>query len=294
MSERGEAASRDAGGFAGLRERLPSTRAETETFLDRIVRENRFTIAVLFPTIGAITLLGSAEGWVPDPLAFNPWFVLFGVLVMRSPLVVGVLPLLDRKAVGWVGLLIAYTYAIEHLGVRTGWPYGTFEYTISLGPMLGGVPLALPVFFIPLVLNAYLLCLLLLGDRAANGWIRLLVVATAVVTMDVVLDPGAVALGFWDFGGGAFYGVPLSNYAGWVLSATVAVVALDRAFDREALAARLRSCEFMLDDMVSFVILWGSINAFYGNWVPALVAVGFGVGLVRADRFDARLLDPRR
>ena len=284
----------DSSDFAGLRQRLPSTRGEAETFLDQIVRENRFTIAVLFPAIGAITLLGSAEGWVPDPLAFNPWFVLFGVLVMRSPLVVGVLPLLDRKAVGWVGLLIAYTYFIEHLGVRTGWPYGTFEYTISLGPMLGGVPLALPVFFIPLVMNAYLLCLLLLGTRAANGWIRLLVVAAAVVTMDVVLDPGAVALGFWDFGGGAFYGVPLSNYAGWVLSATVAVVALDRAFDREALAERLRNCEFMLDDMVSFVILWGSINAFYGNWVPALVAVGFGVGLVRADRFDARLLDPRR
>ena len=277
------------GRLDALRARLPDTRREAERLLDRLVRENRFTIAVLFPLVGALALVGSAEGWVPEPFAFHPWFVLFGVLVMRSPLVVGVLPALDRRAVGWIGVLIAYTDAIELVGVATGWPYGSFEYTVSLGPMLGGVPLALPVFFIPLVVNAYLLCLLLLGSRASNGWLRLAAVIAAVVAMDVVLDPGAVALGFWSFGGGAFFGVPLSNYAGWVLSATVAVVTLDRAFELGALGDRLRDCEFMLDDMVSFVILWGGINLWYGNYLPAAVAVAFGVGLVRADRFDAAL-----
>ena len=279
-------------GASALRARLPDTRRGAETLLDRTVRENRFTIAVLFPLVGALALVGSAEGWVPEPFAFHPWFVLFGVLVMRSPLVVGALPAIDRRALGWIGVLIAYTYAIELLGVATGWPYGSFEYTVSLGPMLGGVPVALPVFFIPLVVNAYLLCLLLLGPRASNGWLRLATVIAAVVAMDVVLDPGAVALGFWNFGGGSFYGVPLSNYAGWVVSATVAVVTLDRAFAGTTLRDRLRDCEFMLDDMVSFVILWGGINFWYGNFLPAAVAAAFGVGLVRADRFDARVFTP--
>ncbi|WP_435074475.1 bisanhydrobacterioruberin hydratase [Halorubrum sp. HHNYT27] len=272
--------------------RLPDTRRGTEALLDRTVRENRFTIAVLFPLVGAFALVGSAEGWVPEPFAFNPWFVLFGVLVMRSPLVVGVLPAIDRRALGWIGVLIAYTYVIELVGVATGWPYGTFEYTVDLGPMLGGVPVALPVFFIPLVVNAYLLCLLLLGSRASNGWLRLASVIAAVVAMDVVLDPGAVSLGFWSFGGGSFYGVPLSNYAGWVVSATVAVVTLDRAFAGTTLRDRLYDCDFMLDDMVSFVILWGGINLWYGNLLPVAVAAAFGVGLVRADRFDARLFLP--
>jgi putative membrane protein len=282
-----------AGGVDALRGRLPDTRRGAETLLDRTVRENRFTIAVLFPLVGALALVGSAEGWVPEPFAFHPWFVLFGVLVMRSPLVVGVLPAVDRRAVGWIGVLIAYTYAIELVGVATGWPYGSFEYTVDLGPMLAGVPVALPVFFIPLVVNAYLLCLLLLGSRASNGWLRLAAVIAAVVAMDVVLDPGAVALGFWSFGGGAFYGVPLSNYAGWVVSATVAVVTLDRAFAGTTLRDRLRDCEFMLDDMVSFVILWGGINLWYGNPLPVAVAAAFGLGLVRADRFDARVFSPR-
>ncbi|MFW6317524.1 MAG: bisanhydrobacterioruberin hydratase [Halorubrum sp.] len=279
-------------GPSALRARLPDTRRGAEALLDRTVRDNRFTIAVLFPLVGALALVGSAEGWVPEPFAFHPWFVLFGVLVMRSPLVVGVLPAIDRRALGWIGVLIAYTYCIELIGVATGWPYGTFEYTVDLGPMLGGVPVALPVFFIPLVVNAYLLCLLLLGSRASNGWLRLASVIAAVVAMDVVLDPGAVSLGFWSFGDGAFYGVPLSNYAGWVLSATVAVVTLDRAFAGTTLRDRLRDCEFMLDDMVSFVILWGGINLWYGNLLPVAVAAAFGVGLVRADRFDARLFSP--
>jgi putative membrane protein len=288
-SESGAAAGSGARAF---RARLPDTRRGTEALLDRTVRENRFTIAVLFPLIGALALVGSAEGWVPEPFAFHPWFVLFGVLVMRSPLVVGVLPAIDRRALGWIGVLIAYTYAIELIGVATGWPYGTFEYTVDLGPMLGGVPMALPVFFIPLVMNAYLLCLLLLGSRASNGWLRLASVIGAVVAMDVVLDPGAVSLGFWSFGGGTFYGVPLSNYAGWVVSATVAVVTLDRAFAGTTLRDRLRDCEFMLDDMVSFVILWGGINLWYGNLLPVAVAAAFGVGLVRAERFDAGVFLP--
>jgi len=278
---------------AALRERLPSDRDEFEEAFDAAVRDNRFVIAVLFPAVGVLTLVGSAEGVVPEPLSFNPWLLLLGVLVMRSPLVAGVLPLLDRRAAVGVGVLVAYTYAVELVGVSKGVPYGEFAYGVSLGPTAAGVPLALPVFFIPLVVNAYLLCLLLLGDSAGSLAVRLGVVAAAVLAMDTVLDPGAVALGFWLFADGGFYGVPVSNYAGWTVSALVSVVLLDASLDRGAVLDRLGGCEFMLDDMVSFVILWGGINAWFGNAVPFAVAVVFGAGLVRADRFDARLFDPR-
>lgn len=266
---------------------LPA-RSHLEGRLDELVDENRFTIAVVFPTIGAITLLASAEGLLPDPLAFNPYFLLFGVAVMRLPLIAGVAPLITRKAVAGLVVLCGYTYAIEFTGVLTGYPYGAFEYGIDLGPMLAGhVPAALPLFFLPLVMNAYLLCLLLLGDAARRASIRVPVVVAAVVGMDLVLDPAAVAVGFWAFDdGGLYYGVPWLNYAGWVLSATVAVTVLDYVFDSAGLLARLDSCRFMLDDLVSFVILWGGVNAFYGNWIPAALAVGYGYALWKTDRFD--------
>jgi putative membrane protein len=282
---------RETGG-AALTARLPRTRAEWEARLERLVRENRFTISVFFPLNGIVLLLASAEGVLPAPLAFNGLLILLGTAVMRSPLLVGLLRATDRRAATGVGLLVAYSYAVEYVGVHTGVPYGEFFYGVDLGPVVAGVPLGLPIFFVPLVLNAYLLCLLLLGDRARVTAIRLLAVIATVVTMDVVLDPGAVALGFWVYpNGGAFYGVPLSNYAGWVLSATVAVVALDWGYDHTVLVDRLGECEFLLDDLVSFVILWGGINAWFGNWVAVAVAVVFGLGLVRADRFDAPTKD---
>jgi len=285
----------EAEGLADAVAGVPKNRREVEPWLDALVDGNRFTIAVFFPIVGALMLVGSAEGWavIPDPLRFNPPFLVFGTVVMAAPMLVGVLPTVGRRALGGLGLLTAYTYLIEYVGVTTGWPYGFFEYGVSLGPMVGGIPAALPVFFIPLVLNAYLLCLLLLGGRADSRLARLAVVIPAVVTMDLVLDPAAVSLGFWAYdAGGGFYGVPLSNFAGWVLSAVVAVGVLDFALDQSGLFDRLTGCDFMLDDMVSFVILWGAINAWFGNWLPVAVAVGFGLGVLRAKQFDVGLLRP--
>ncbi|WP_339102853.1 bisanhydrobacterioruberin hydratase [Haloterrigena salinisoli] len=267
-------------------------RAAIQRRLESLIRENRFTIAVVFPVVGAVTLVASAEGLFPDPLAFNPLLILFGTLVMRSPLVVGLLPRVDRRALGCLGLLTVYTYAIELVGVRTDWPYGAFEYGIRLGPMLfDEIPLALPVFFVPLVLNAYLLTLLVLDGRGANPLVRLPTAVAAVIAVDLVLDPAAVAIGFWAYvPPGGYYGVPASNYVGWLLSGTVAVVLVDLAFDRAALLERVRTCEFLLDDLVSFVLLWGAINVLYGNWLAAGVAGLFCLGLFRTDRYDRELL----
>ncbi|SEH16125.1 putative membrane protein [Natronorubrum sediminis] len=267
-------------------------RTTVQRRLETIVRENRVTIAFIFPVVGALTLIASAEGLLPDPLAYNPLLILFGTAVMRSPLVVGILPRIGWRALACLGVLTAYTYAIELVGVWTGWPYGTFEYTIQLGPMLvDTVPLALPLFFIPLVLNAYLLTLLVLGEWSRRPLVRIPVAIVSVVAIDLVLDPAAVAIGFWEFvPAGGFYGVPLSNYLGWVLSGTVAVLLVDFAFDRSSLLERVERCEFVLDDLVSFVLLWGTINVIYGNWLAAGVAGLFCVGLFRTERYDRDLL----
>ena len=204
-------------------------REYVEARFDRLIRENRFTIAVVFPVVGAFLLVASSEDLLPPVLAYNPFLILLGTLVMRSPLLAGVLPVLDQRAVVGLGALVGYAYGIEIVGVLTGVPYGEFTYAIDLGPMLfGTVPVGLPVFFVPLVLNSYLLGLLLLGERAERTAVRLLTVIALVLAIDLVLDPGAVAIGFWLYpDGGFYYGVPWTNYAGWVLSATVSVALLD-------------------------------------------------------------------
>ncbi|MFC7026436.1 bisanhydrobacterioruberin hydratase [Halomicroarcula sp. GCM10025710] len=273
---------------------VPETRPEATERLDALVREHRFTIAVVFPLVGAVTLLASAEGLLPPPLAFNPFFVLFGTLVMRLPLIAGAFPLITRKAAAALLALTAYAYGIELVGVRTGWPYGDFSYGVDLGPMLfGEVPLGLPIFFFPLVLNSHLLVILLLGRRAASTSIRLLATLSTVLLVDLVLDPGAVSIGFWAYEVQQFYGVPWTNYQGWLLSGTVAVVLFDVGFERAGLRQRLEECEFMLDDLVSFVVLWGSINLYYANWIPVALAALLGAGLLLTDRFDFDLSETR-
>lgn len=280
----------DEGGKGGDTGKIDRRRVEAR--LDRLVRDNRFTIAVVFPVVGTVLLVASREGLLPAVLSYNPLLILLGTLVMRSPLLAGVLPLVDRRALVGLSMLVAYAYAIEVVGVLTGLPYGDFSYAIDLGPMLFGlVPLGLPVFFVPLVLNSYLLCLLILGERVERTEIRLGTVIATVLAIDLVLDPGAVAIGFWAYpAGGAYYGVPWTNYAGWVLSATVSVGLLDWGFSRSGVRERLRECEFILDDMVSFVILWGSVNLLYANWLPVAIAALLAGGLVKTDRFDFRVL----
>jgi len=288
----GGAGSSDAGKRSPEAVGESTTRATLQRRLEELIRENRFTIAVFFPFVGAVTLVASAEGLLPEPLAYNPLLILFGTMVMRSPLLVGLLPRVGWWALGCLSVLTIYTYAIEIVGVRTDWPYGAFEYTISLGPMLlGDVPIALPLFFIPLVLNAYLLTLLVFGSWVDRAVVRIPIAIAATVAIDLVLDPAAVAIGFWAFDPpGVFYGVPVSNYVGWVISGTVAVILVDLAFDREALLERVRECEFMLDDLVSFVLLWGTVNLLYGNWLAAAVAGVFCLGLFRTDRYDLEMV----
>jgi putative membrane protein len=262
-------------------------RAAVEAALHRVVATNRVTIALVFPVVGAVLLTASAEGLLPALLSFNPLLVLAGTAVMRLPVAAGLLPLVDRRgALALLGIG-AYAYGIELVGIATGLPYGEFSYGASLGPMLfDAVPAALALFFLPLVVDGYLLALRLLGDRATSRWVRVPLAVGCVVAIDLVLDPAAVALGLWSYAGTGLYGVPLSNYAGWVLSATVAVGLFEAGFDHEAVRRRAEEYPYLLDDLVSFVLLWGLVTAFYGAWLALGVALAFGVALAGLGHFD--------
>jgi Predicted membrane protein len=102
----------------------------------------------------------------------------------------------------------------------------------------------------------------------------------------LVLDPAAVSLGIWSYSKGFYYGVPWSNFAGWILSGSVALMLLEFGFDRSELVERLKETDYMLDDMVSFVFLWGLVNLYYGNIVPVGIVFFFATLLYLTERFD--------
>lgn len=265
-------------------------RRRLEQRLDAIVQEHRITLAVTFPLVGVVLFRVGVEGYLPEWLAFNPYLMVAATAIMALPLVSGLAPLVDRRAALGLGVLAVFSWGIELVGVETGWPYGEFRYLLELGPMLfGEVPLALPVFYFPILLNSYLFAVLLLGRRASSLAVRFPTVLAIVLVLDLILDPGAVAVGFWayaDPGPISYYDVPIQNFLGWVLSGSVAVGIVHVAFDHDAIVDRLEHCEYFLDDLINFLLFWGLINALFGQLVPVSLSALLLVGLFRADWFD--------
>ena len=108
--------------------------------------------------------------------------------------------------------------AVEAIGVLTGVPYGWFAYSSEIGTaVIGPVPWTVGFAYVPLLLGA---CTL--ARRYAAGrsfWVKVLLSAVLLVAADLVLDPGAALLGYWIWAHpGLYYGIPASNFAGWLLT----------------------------------------------------------------------------
>jgi bisanhydrobacterioruberin hydratase len=163
--------------------------------------------------------------------------------------------------------LSAFGYAIEAIGVFTGFPYGTFYYGDALGEKaLGLVPYLLPVSYTPLVIGAVAASW---NNSLELNYRFLLIFRSALLLtlIDGVLDPGAASLGFWVWpDGGAYYGVPPSNYAGWLLSGALATAVLFAA-------GRWRTTPLpgLLDSAIVALVFWTGVAAFSGLAVPALL-----------------------
>lgn len=178
-----------------------------------------------------------------------------------------------------LGALAAFGFAIETLGTVTGFPYGAFFYGDSLGPKIaGGVPYILPVSYVPLVIGAVAACSPVRTPRHTPVLLLLWAgLAALVLTLiDGVLDPGAAALGFWVWPeGGPYYGVPASNYAGWLLSGALAcgiLVWTGRWSGRPPGA--------LLDSALLALAFWCGISVFEALWLPALLGAGLYAALL--------------
>lgn len=249
--------------------------------LARHLRPHRFTVVVLVPAVGVALMalgLGAGVAWAGRLATFPPLLVLAN-LVMALPLLAALAPVLDRRA--WVGLAIlaGFAYLIEGIGVATGWPYGRFAYQAGLEPLLlDTVPLALPLFWLPMLVSAYLLALRGLGPRAERGsWDLVLATALAAIGLDLIMDPGAVALGFWAWQApGAYHGVPAVNFLGWALSGAIGALILVRALPAARVRPRLVPGSMAFDSLLAFLVFWGAVNAWQSQWLPALAALALG------------------
>jgi uncharacterized membrane protein len=185
--------------------------------------EKGFFVAFLFWSvmglifsIGHITI-GNVAGW-----AIPAWLIKFIQLCLQygDPILILLAfanthlhaarqwtPAVARR---WGLIVLVCSYAVETLGVCTGFPFGAYHYTDKFGPLLGAVPLTIPLAWNVVVTNA----LFIVRMAAPHGTRLKEVLISALLCMlyDFILEPFATTVkGYWIWKAG----IPLSNFVAW-------------------------------------------------------------------------------
>ena len=123
-------------------------------------------------------------------------------------------PRLRRKTfLLWSAGVAAGGLIVEGFGVRTGWIFGHYNYGTILAPFIGPVPIAIGFAWLGMML-----CSIAIVTRSTPRSLRLNPFAGALMTalfmmiFDVLMEPAAVALGYWSWVGNS---IPLQNYVAW-------------------------------------------------------------------------------
>ena len=128
------------------------------------------------------------------------------------------------RAVSAAAAAFALGMAAEWAGTRTGFPFGAYRYTGLLRPAAGTVPLVVPLAWAAMGLPGYAVGATLARSRAG----RIATGAVALTAWDLFLDPQMISNGFWRWARpGPYQGVPLSNFAGWLLVSAVLMAVFD-------------------------------------------------------------------
>jgi putative membrane protein len=211
--------------------------------------------------------------------------------------------------VGWrrtmaftvVGYLIAF--ASEWLSINTGFPYGWYYYidtTSSRELWVAGVPFFDSLSYVFLAYCSYTTALLVLSPLRAWHWnvatletrrirrsISALILGAFLQTfLDIVIDPVALQGRRWFLGQiygyreqGLHFGVPLSNYGGWLLTSLFLVGAFQLIDARRADDAPGGVCNLPFRSLLGPVLYlsvllfnWG-VTLWIGEYFMALTGI---------------------
>jgi uncharacterized membrane protein len=139
---------------------------------------------------------------------------------------------------GLRGILIFTSIALlignilENIGVATGFPYGHYVFLSLMGPKLLSVPILLGLAYIGMAYVSWTLSRLIVGATGArlaeSQLFTVPLLASFIMTAwDLAQDPvWSTFLHAWRwFDGGIWFGVPLTNYAGWLLTVFLIYIA---------------------------------------------------------------------
>lgn len=138
------------------------------------------------------------------------------ILIFALPLVSALVCWIGwKKGVVILLVLSGLALGVEMFAIVAGFPYGTFQYSDTLGTHFINVPISVPLAYLPILFGSFTMSNHLL--RLPTRLQQTLLSALINTAIDFVIDPAAVHARFWYWpGGGFYYGVPLINFVGWL------------------------------------------------------------------------------
>src|SRR5690606_29493557 len=84
---------------------------------------------------------------------------------------------------------------------------------------------------------------------------------------DLILDPVAVKLGFWTWQNpGLYYGIPLQNYFGWLISAIISTMIYFKFNNKKVFEGQELSLYYSL-------WFWTGASLFLKFWIPLIIGI---------------------
>jgi putative membrane protein len=134
-----------------------------------------------------------------------------------------------RRTVVTLSVVAFLTWGAEWVGSTTGFPFGPYDYTPRLQPQLFGVPLLIPLAWLMMLGPSWAVAQAILRGRVNGVGGRLAFIALSALAMtawDLYLDPQMVGWGFWVWENpSGYFGIPWSNYFGWLLVSSLVTLA---------------------------------------------------------------------
>lgn len=192
-------------------------------------RNSVVLIGILF-----LYLLGRIIEVLPFSTPSTPYVALEIFCAFAFALIHGALHYRLRGILVFTAICLVIGNTIENIGVATGFPYGHYVFLSLMGPKFLNVPVLLGLAYIGMAYVSWILARLILGATAGltgSQFFTVPLLASFVMTAwDFAQDPvWSTLLHAWRwFDGGIWFGVPLTNYAGWLL--TVFLIYLAFAF----------------------------------------------------------------
>lgn len=209
-----------------------------------------FIIGLFLGQVPTNTIAELSNGWLTLVfLAISSGFVYYGLFKTIS----------TKKAILVILGLTVLSLVIEYGGLVSGFPYGEFSYTNLAGPKIFGVlPISVGLAWPPLVIGSYFL----FQKESYSQLQQFFYPVLFLVSLDLIIDPAAIRFGLWIWeNGGSYFGVPIQNYFGWLLSGIAGVWLVEKILSEE---------NFEVNHWVYFAIL---VNVTF--WVGFLLSRGF-------------------